>query len=152
MSISIAPIGKLRITDSVTRRADSVFVGSSVTWFGEFRHPVTGALTSVSLAQFWFLAPEPFTVIVDDEETTVNGIMVNGIETQTGVYAATVSPGLTGVWVVRLLANGAQCDERTIAVEGSAFGEIAEGDTVLVDGSGNWLLWPNGLLVQGDAP
>lgn len=137
MSFSIAPIGRLRTGARVSGLQPTLFAGSTVTWFGEFRHPTTGALTAASGVEFLFRAP-------DGTEVVVPGTLIS-----IGVYGASVAPDDAGLWAVRLYASGAQVDERTFAIEASAFDPDAEDAVVLVDDDGDFILLDDGLVMEG---
>lgn len=108
MSLSIAPVGRLRTGERVTAKAGAFVAGSTVTWFGEFRDPVSAALTSPTAVEFQFLSPA-------DVAIAEPGILVS-----TGVYGASLAFDVAGNWTARLFANGVRLDERVFGVVASA--------------------------------
>lgn len=139
MSGSIAPLGRLSVGSDEARRPVSITQGSSVSWFGRFRDPLTDALVSPSAAvTFDFLAPD---------ETVLAGL--EGEEVSTGIYVATITPTDAGLWVARLFADGAQIDERTFDVVASAFPDETEDAVVLVDDDGEYILLDDGTAMEG---
>ncbi|MBU8540801.1 hypothetical protein [Falsiroseomonas tokyonensis] len=113
MSISIAPIGRLRTGARVSAMRNEFYLGSTVTWFGEFRDPVTGAASDpTGEVEFDFLWPG---AVLPDA--------IIGAKSATGIFAAPRLLITAGLWTVRLFANGARVDERTFVVEQGAFPE-----------------------------
>lgn len=137
MSFPIASVGKLRTGARVSRRADEFVAGSTVTWFGEFRDPVTGALTGAGGVVFLFRAP-------DGVEIEIAGGLVSA-----GVYGATIAPIDVGTWAARLFAGGVQVDERSFVLTASVFDPDAETPVVLVDDDGEYILLDDGLVMEG---
>lgn len=106
MSLSIAPVGRLRTGARTSARLDEFIAGGTVSWFGEFRDPVTNALAApAGDVEFLFVLPD------GAAELVVAGALVS-----TGIYRANVTPDVTGTWAVRLYAAGARVDERTFVV------------------------------------
>lgn len=138
MSLSVAPVGRLRTGARASALHLSFVAGSAVTWFGEFRDPVSNSLSSASGVEFQFLAPDGTPLI------GMGGALVS-----TGIYGATIAPADAGEWVVRLFASGARVDERRFVVAESSFPAGAIQAVPVVTPGGAFLVLPNGNAIGG---
>jgi hypothetical protein len=120
MSVTLAPIGRLRDSARVSSREPKYFKGSAVSWLGEFRDPATGALTSATNVEFVFVTPAGV-------EVEVAGVLVS-----TGVYSADITVSTVGNWVVHLRTDGSRVDERAFGVVASATADDPETPTIVV--------------------
>ncbi|MBU8544005.1 MULTISPECIES: hypothetical protein [Roseomonadaceae] len=138
MSVSVAPIGRLRTAARVSGLDPQFFVGSTVTWLAEFRDPVTKVLRAApGDVVFVYAAPDG---------TPLNGLV--GQVVSTGVYAASITPDDIGGWFVRIEVLGARIDERAFGVVASSIDLDAEAGPVLVDDDGEYLLLDDGTAME----
>ncbi|NKC33506.1 hypothetical protein [Falsiroseomonas selenitidurans] len=135
----MAPIGRLRFAGRVEARDPTIFLGSSVTIYGEFRDPATNALAAAEGVVVRLRPPTDAAVELEVETALVS----------TGVYAATVEPALAGVWLARLMASGVRYDERQFTVAAGAFAQDPDDAAVLVTDEGEFILLDDGTVMEG---